>query len=122
MARKEETSELQGDSALKPDIRTRALMTPPLWVLITVFNLGITLLFWLIGSLYSQLLAQVQAPAVKYEVAAIKLTKSNDPRRRGMEFLPGGRFRSTNTPLFQVLATAYNIPWQYLAIMMPALG
>ena len=29
-----------------------------------------------------------------------------------MEFLPGGRFRLTNMPLFVVLATAYAIPFQ----------
>ncbi len=31
-----------------------------------------------------------------------------------MEFLPGGRFRTANMPLFIVVATAYNIPWQSL--------
>jgi uncharacterized protein (TIGR03435 family) len=33
-----------------------------------------------------------------------------------MEFLPGGRFRATSTPMFLVLATAYDIPWQSLEL------
>lgn len=31
-----------------------------------------------------------------------------------MEFLPGSRFRTANMPLFIVVATAYDIPWQSL--------
>jgi uncharacterized protein (TIGR03435 family) len=57
-------------------------------------------------------IAFLQTSSVKCEVASIKPAKSSDPRRREMEFLPGGRFRATNIPFFQVLATAYNIPWQ----------
>ncbi|MBS1854195.1 MAG: TIGR03435 family protein [Acidobacteria bacterium] len=45
-------------------------------------------------------------------VASIKPAKPGDRRRPGMEFLPGGRFRLTNMPLFVVLATAYQIPFQ----------
>lgn len=54
----------------------------------------------------------VAMAAVKYEAASIKPSKSIDRRRFGMEFLPGGRFRSTNMPFLPVLATAYNIPFQ----------
>jgi uncharacterized protein (TIGR03435 family) len=55
--------------------------------------------------------AQPAAP-VGYEVASIKRAHGTDPRAHGIEFLPGGRFRSTGMPLLPVLATAYNIPWQ----------
>jgi uncharacterized protein (TIGR03435 family) len=53
-----------------------------------------------------------QEPHLQYSVASIKPAKSGDRRRPGIEFLPGGRFRLTNMPLFVVLATAYQIPFQ----------
>ena len=52
-----------------------------------------------------------QVPAVRYEAASIKPSKAGGARRLWMEFLPGGRFRSMNTPLLPVLATAYNVPF-----------
>jgi len=79
--------------------------------LILTVNVGIRLLLGLLGAQHLRLLAQPQSP-IKYEVASIRRSKSGDPRRHEMEFLPGGRFRSMNIPFFQVLATAYNIPWQ----------
>lgn len=60
---------------------------------------------------------QQGAPGVKFEVASIKPTQPGDRRRPAMEFLAGGRFRATNTPLFQVLATAYNVPWQSIEVL-----
>jgi uncharacterized protein (TIGR03435 family) len=57
------------------------------------------------------------APGVKFEVASIKPTLPGDRRRPAMEFLAGGRFRAINTPLFQVLATAYNVPWQSIEVL-----
>jgi hypothetical protein len=71
---------------------------------------------WILASVFgARVLAQTQAPApVPFEVASIKVFKPRGPQRFGMEFLPGGRFRSIAVPLFAVLATAYNIPWQSL--------
>jgi uncharacterized protein (TIGR03435 family) len=53
-------------------------------------------------------------PAVPlaFEVASVKLNTSGDNRRIGMQFLPGGRFTATNVPLFLIVATAYNVPFQ----------
>jgi Protein of unknown function (DUF3738) len=56
--------------------------------------------------------AQQRAPSTGYEAASFRPSRSGDPRRPGFEFLPGGRFRSTNSPLLPVIAAAYNIPWQ----------
>ena len=71
---------------------------------------------WILASVFGAVvLAQPQAPApVPFEAASIKIFKPGGPQRFGMEFLPGGRFRSIAVPLFAVLATAYNIPWQSL--------
>jgi uncharacterized protein (TIGR03435 family) len=52
-----------------------------------------------------------------YSVASIKPAKAGDARRPVIEFLPGGRFRSTNTPLFMILATAHQVPWQSIEIL-----
>ena len=57
-------------------------------------------------------LLQSQTPPVAYEAASIKRSTSTAPRRNGVEFLPGGRFRSTGMPLLPVLGIAYNIPFQ----------
>jgi uncharacterized protein (TIGR03435 family) len=53
-----------------------------------------------------------EAPQLQYSAASIKPAQTGDRHRPGMEFLPGGRFRLTNMPLFVVLATAYEIPFQ----------
>lgn len=57
-----------------------------------------------------------QGPTLKYDVVSIKSTNPGDSRRPGMEFLPGGRFRAVKTPFFQVLATAFDIPWQSIEV------
>ena len=50
------------------------------------------------------------AQAAGYEAASIKRS-TGEARRRGIEFLPGGRFRSMAMPLLPVLGIAYNIPY-----------
>ena len=47
-----------------------------------------------------------------FEVASVRASKAEDPRRIGMQFLPGGRFVATNMPLLIVIAVAYNVPFQ----------
>ena len=60
-----------------------------------------------------QLRAQAQpAAAMAFEVTSVKPNTSADPRRIGMEFLPGGRFVATNLPLLMIIATAYDVPFQ----------
>ncbi len=61
--------------------------------------------------------AQPEGRGARYEVASIKPSRPTDPRRHGMEYLPGGYFRSTNMPLLPVLATAYNIPFQSIEVL-----
>jgi uncharacterized protein (TIGR03435 family) len=56
-----------------------------------------------------KLRAQSQTPA-GYEVASIKRSHSIDPRSRGIEFPPGGRFQSTGMPFLMVFGIAYNVP------------
>jgi uncharacterized protein (TIGR03435 family) len=56
--------------------------------------------------------AEQRAPSTGYEAASFRPSRPGDPRRPGFEFLPGGRFRLTNSPLLPVIATAYSIPWQ----------
>lgn len=58
---------------------------------------------------FAMLRAQTAAPA--FEVASVKASKQ-DSRRVGMEFLPGGRFVTTNYPLFVTIAAAYGVPFQ----------
>ena len=53
-----------------------------------------------------------QVAQLEDSVASIRPSKSGDRRRPAMEFLPGSRFKATNMPLFIVLATAYQIPFQ----------
>ncbi len=55
--------------------------------------------------------AYAQAPPA-FEVASVKANKSNAPDGTPPQFLPGGRFVSTNVPLLFVLAAAWNIPFQ----------
>ena len=55
--------------------------------------------------------------AAGYEAASIKPSMRGDRRRPSLEFLPGGRFRSTNMPLLPVLGTAYNIPFQSIEMV-----
>jgi uncharacterized protein (TIGR03435 family) len=74
---------------------------------------GAACLAALIGPLHlAQLRAQSQTSSAGYEAASIKRSTPDGPRRGGMEFLPGGRFRSTNMPFLMVLGTAYGIPTQ----------
>src|SRR5258706_15871063 len=47
-----------------------------------------------------------------FEVISVSATKADDMRRFGMQFLPGGRFVATNSPLLMMVSTAYNVPFQ----------
>jgi uncharacterized protein (TIGR03435 family) len=49
--------------------------------------------------------------AQSFEVASIKQNKSEDPRL-GMQYLPGGKFSATNTPLYVIIANAYGVSFQ----------
>jgi uncharacterized protein (TIGR03435 family) len=55
------------------------------------------------------LVTTTQLHAQAFEVASIKRNTSGD-RRIGLEYLPGGRYKATNLPLFLVIADAYNLP------------
>jgi uncharacterized protein (TIGR03435 family) len=81
--------------------------------LILASSLGPAGLPMLIGALYPvQIRGQSLTSSVGYELASVKRSTSNDPQRHGIEFLPGGRFRSINMPLLIVFGIAYNIPTQ----------
>jgi uncharacterized protein (TIGR03435 family) len=66
-------------------------------------------------------IGMMEAPALRaqpqptqrlaFEVASVRLTKSPDPRRRSLQFLPGGRFVAS-VPLWAVISTAYGLPFQ----------
>jgi bla regulator protein blaR1 len=60
-----------------------------------------------------QVRAQSQpASAPAFEVASVKPNKSPDFRGASMQFLPGGRLKATNLPLYWIIAQAYDIPPQ----------
>lgn len=50
------------------------------------------------------------APA--FVAASIKTSPSTGPGPLGWQFLPGGRLRIQNMPLYMIVATAYNVPFQ----------
>jgi uncharacterized protein (TIGR03435 family) len=56
------------------------------------------------------LLAQSGGRPLSFEVASVRPNKSTT--RPGLQFLPGGRFTATNLPLFVLIATAYDVPFQ----------
>jgi uncharacterized protein (TIGR03435 family) len=59
-------------------------------------------------------LLPAQAPSATpptFEVASVKRNRSDD-RRMGYEVLPGGRFTARGLPLYILIATAYNLPFQ----------
>ncbi len=45
-----------------------------------------------------------------FEAASVKPNKS--AARPGIQFLPGGRFAATNMPVFMLIASAYDVPFQ----------
>jgi len=58
-----------------------------------------------------QVEAQSQsAPAVAFEAASIKESRTTDPRSISMRFLPGGRVSATAIPLRWLIAQAYGVP------------
>ena len=48
----------------------------------------------------------------KFEVISVKPNKSPDLCKGLMQFLPGGRFVSTNVPLIRVIGVAWSLPLQ----------
>ena len=50
------------------------------------------------------------APA--FAAASIKTNPSTGPGLSGWQFLPGGRLRIQNMPLYMIVAHAYNVPFQ----------
>jgi len=48
----------------------------------------------------------------KFEVASVRLNRSPDPGKALMQFLPGGRFVTTNIPLIRVIAVAWDLSMQ----------
>jgi uncharacterized protein (TIGR03435 family) len=59
--------------------------------------------------------ANAQSPA-SFEVASIKPNTTVDFRGTRMQTLPGGRLTITNTPLFMIIAAAYQVPFQSMRI------
>ena len=77
---------------------------------------GVATVLWEMLTSNPALLAQERPIGVKCEVASIKPATARGPQRPAMEFLPGGRFRGVNVPFFQVVATAYSVPWQSIEV------
>jgi hypothetical protein len=51
--------------------------------------------------------SQPALPAA-FEVASVKLSKTGDARRRGIQFLPGGRVSIVNMPVQVIIASAFD--------------
>jgi uncharacterized protein (TIGR03435 family) len=56
------------------------------------------------------LFGQSGAIPLTFDAASVKPNKS--AARPGIQFLPGGRFTATNMPLFILIASAYDVPFQ----------
>jgi uncharacterized protein (TIGR03435 family) len=69
--------------------------------------IGIALVASSIGVARSQ---TEKASTPKFEVISVKPNKSPDLSKELLQFLPGGRFVSTNAPLIQVIAIAWDLP------------
>jgi uncharacterized protein (TIGR03435 family) len=74
-------------------------------------NFGTKLLLAAAGlvAVASQARAQSQQPSLAFEAASVKPNKSTEFRGMGWRFLPGGRFRATNLPLYAIIAIAYDL-------------
>jgi uncharacterized protein (TIGR03435 family) len=59
----------------------------------------------------SHIYAQSSA-APSFAAASVKRNPSTGPGPLGMQFLPGGRLRIQNLPLYMIVASAYNVPFQ----------
>lgn len=57
-------------------------------------------------------------PPSDFDAVSIKRSPAAKYQRVEMAFLPGGRFRAASAPMFLVMATAYDIPWQSLEVAM----
>jgi uncharacterized protein (TIGR03435 family) len=69
-----------------------------------------TILFATVGAAASIHAQSSAAPA--FAAASIKANPSTGPGPLGWQFLPGGRLRIQNMPLYMMVATAYNVPFQ----------
>lgn len=63
-----------------------------------------------IGMLNAPRLRAQPAEKLAFEVASVKENKSGD-RQIQMQFLPGGKFVARNMPLWVILTTAFNLPF-----------
>jgi uncharacterized protein (TIGR03435 family) len=61
-----------------------------------------------------RIFGQEATPPWTFEAASVKPNKSE--ARPGIQFLPGGRFTSTNMPLQILIASAYNLPFQSIRL------
>src|SRR5579864_9288454 len=44
-----------------------------------------------------------------FEAASVRENKSTEMRGMGWRFLPGGRFKATNLPIYAIIAVAYDL-------------
>jgi uncharacterized protein (TIGR03435 family) len=67
---------------------------------------------WIIIGMSSAPLMQAQQPvsSFAFEAASVRPNNSPDFQGRDWQFLPGGRFAATNTPLSIIIALAFNVP------------
>jgi hypothetical protein len=49
---------------------------------------------------------------LKFELTSVRQNNSPNPDKALVQFLPGGRFVSTNVPLIRVIAAAWGLPLQ----------
>jgi bla regulator protein blaR1 len=66
---------------------------------------GMALMAWLACS-------QTQTSPLKFEITSVRPNNSPDPDKALVQFLPGGRFVSTNVPLIKVVAAAWGLALQ----------
>jgi bla regulator protein blaR1 len=73
--------------------------------------IGLPVMFGFAIAPQSHAQSKAEAPLV-FEAASIRLSKETDPRKRRMQFLPGGRLSTTAAPLRALISQAYAIPFQ----------
>ena len=56
--------------------------------------------------------AQSTAAQLAFDVASVKPIAGTDARGPGMEILPGGRVKITNYPLYELIESSYDVPYQ----------
>jgi uncharacterized protein (TIGR03435 family) len=72
----------------------------------------------LIGVMGAPLIHAQSRPeaSLAFEAASVKPNKSPDFRGMAWHFLPGGRLTATNVPLRNLIAMAYNLPFQSMRL------